>query len=105
MIIKVFWKKSFRSRKISSGQFDFSVVYGTENCAEFWKNFSQSTSKNSPFFSKMFFFEKAFGDVEISYDKLDEKSLPKAEFFCSTLQIDFEKRFFWKLFRKDPMDT
>ena len=53
----------------------------------------------------MFFFEKAFGDVEISYDKPDGKCLPKAEFFCSKCQIDFEKRFFWKLFQKDPMDT
>ena len=46
----------------------------------------------------MFFFEKAFGDVEISYDKPDGKCLPNVEFFCPKCQIDFKKRFFRQLF-------
>ena len=47
-------KKRFRSRKLSSGQFDFSFDYGTEKCAEFWKGFGQPTSRNSHFFPKIF---------------------------------------------------
>ena len=59
MIMKLFCKKCFRSRKISPGQFDFSFDYRTKKFAEFWKDFGEPTSKNSHFFSK-FFFLKSF---------------------------------------------
>ena len=75
--------------------------------AGFRKGFDQPTSKYSAFFSKCLFFEGPSGDVDFSYGKLDEKNLPKVDFFRSMCKIDIKKRLFLKniFFQKDPMDT
>ena len=92
MIIKVFWKKSFRSRKISSGQLYFSFDYRAGKFAKFWKDFSKPTSTNSAFLYGIFFFKRPSGDVAFSPDQHDEKFLPKVELFLSKCQIDIKKR-------------
>ena len=88
---RCFEKKSFRSRKISSGQFDFSFDYCAGKFAKFWKDFGKPTSRNSAFLYGSLYFKRPSGDVAFSHDQPDEKFLPKIELFRSKCQIDIKK--------------
>ena len=100
MTIKVFFTISnFRSRKTSSGQFDFSFENPPENACRIPKRFcSAIIEKFCVFFEKSL---KAFRRRRIQPGQAWWTNFPKVEFFRSKCQIDMKKRcFFKKKFKK-----
>ena len=96
MIIKVFWKKSFRSRKYLLDNLTSVSTAAQKTLPNSEKVLVTQLPRTYPFFPECFF-KRPSGDLEFSYDNPDGKSLPKVEFFCSKCQIDFKKSF-WKVF-------
>ena len=95
MTIKVFFTISnFRSRKTSSGQFDFSFENPPENACRIPKRFcSAIIEKLCVFFEKSL---KAFRRRRIQLGQAWWTNFPKVEFFRSKCQIDIKRRCFLK---------
>ena len=100
MTTKVFRRKVFISASYLLDELTSVLNTLQETFAEFRTCFFQPTSKYSAFFSAFLFFKRSFGNVELSFDKLDEKYLPKVGFYRFMCEIDFKNGFFWLFFSK-----